>query len=445
MKNYDVLIVGGGIVGSGLIREMAGHGLSTLLVEKDDFSSQTSARSSKLLHGGIRYLENFDFELVFEALKEKKLWLKIAPHLARSQRFLLPVYKNSARRPIEIKTGISLYDLLAKDPFRTPKWFNKSQVQNLVPFLKSNDLYGCGSYMDAIMDDRKFGLDLIFESLEMPYIQARNHVAFENYQKKNGYYLSTLKDQLTGEVSEVKSRYILFTAGPFTDNVMKLTNKSWQDVILASRGSHIWIKNQLQLKDAIVMTPNDNRIIFIIPRENNKLLIGTTETLHQGEMANIKPTDKDIEYLITNFNEYFPNSPIDKTNILGSYSGVRPLIREGQGSLGKTARTHQIYQPARQVFAIAGGKYTTFRIMAQDLAKLVFDREGIHYDESHSMQPLKRKSQFYSFDSNNFHPEQIKAVIQNECVRTQSDLDNRIGVSDYFFKGEIQPKLEAIR
>lgn len=432
-SEYDVVIVGGGIVGAGSFRECVYHGLNTLLIDREDFCDRTSASSSKMLHGGIRYLENLDFELVFEALKEKKLWVELAPHLNYHQEFYLPLYQDSIRHPLEIQLGITLYDLLAKNPLRTPKWANKEETARAVSCLKKNGLKGAGVYMDAIMDDRKLGLEIILEAAQMPNGQAINHMSYVDAKRIDKAEVQVhLKDQINQQDFCVKTKHLLFTAGPFIDQVLKSQDQLlWKDIILPSKGSHIYIKNHLNLEKAMVMTPKDGRVIFVIPREHDRILVGTTEIMAPENFDFLNITEGEIDYLIKNFNEYFPYHPIKRESVIGSYAGVRPLVKTGS-SLGKTARTHEVYQIYNNISAIAGGKYTTFRIMAQDLVRPMLQQLGVSYQEQHSLRSIPKMSQFYSLRPSKLNTENIESVIQNELVRNYQDLKNRIGISDFW-------------
>jgi glycerol-3-phosphate dehydrogenase len=438
-SHYDVLIVGGGIVGAGAFRECVYHGLETLMIDKQDFCDRTSANSSKMLHGGIRYLENLDFGLVFEAL---------APHLNHNQEFYLPLYKDSIRRPLEIQVGISLYDFLAQNPLRSPKWANKETVSRAITGLKRDGLKGAGVYMDALMDDRKLGLEIIFEAMKERNGHAINHISYQSCERINSKKVSvTLKDEITQEEHQVTCEHLLFAAGPFIDQILgKSENIHWKDIILPSKGSHLYIRNHMNLENALVMTPKDGRVIFVIPREKDRILVGTTEVQAPHDFDFLDITEEETDYLIKNFNEYFPNFPINHSHIIGSYAGVRPLVKSGGSNLGKTARTHEVYQINNNIHAIAGGKYTTFRIMAKDLVRPMFQQMGICYQQQHSTRPLEKLSTYYASENLSLSEDLIQNVIKNECVRNYQDLKNRIGISDFwnFETEEFKAKYKTI-
>lgn len=420
-KHFHSIIVGGGIVGAGVLRDLALHKKDVLLIEKGDFSSQTSQGSSKMLHGGIRYLENFDFRLVFEALKEKKIWLKLAPHISYEKKFFLPVYKESKWPLFFLRVGLFIYDLLSL--FKNPPYqiINKSKTLVGIKGLRKEGLTGAGVYSDGIIDDSKLALDLILDSVAMG-AQAYNYHEIIHYEKKSKNHIIVL-NTLSNEKIEYTCDNLIFATGPFTDQVMHQLNIPWKNIILPSKGSHIWLrKDALSLKDAMVLQTKDNRIIFVIP-QRNAILIGTTEIpLNEDEnFFNINPSEEEINYLIENLNYYFPSKNIKTTDILSSFSAVRPLVKSGESS-SKTSRTHKIYNPQDGIYIIAGGKYTTFRVMAQDLCKKIFKINKEKYDKKLSLTPLKEKSLVYNIHEQELTKELLLKIIEKEFVKTKEDL-----------------------
>ena len=210
-SHFQCIVIGGGIVGAGIFRDLALHGVETLLIDSGDFSAQTSERSSKMLHGGIRYLENMDFKLVFEALHEKNLWLKLTPHLAREEAFFLPVYKNASRPLWMIRLGLFLYDLLSQfknSPYQT---LSQEECIKRIPDLNPVGLSGAGVYYDGIMDDVKITLEVIYDSLLMPNTYALNHTLLTNVSidPQTNNSLLTLNDQITGEQQVVSAEKVI--------------------------------------------------------------------------------------------------------------------------------------------------------------------------------------------------------------------------------------------
>ncbi len=427
LELYDIVIIGGGIVGAGLFREQSLHGCKSLLLEQSDFNSQTSQGSSKMLHGGIRYLENMDFSLVFEALKEKNLWLKLTPHLTKEVPFYLPVYKESKWPLFFMRIGLFLYDLLSLFKNSPHRVLNISQTLKEMPSLRKEGLTGAGVYYDGIVDDAKLGLECIYDGLNNKNCHALNYKKVIKVEKtENSQYKITYKDVLTEQEDLVLTKHLIFATGPFTDQVMKSLSIPWSPRILPSKGTHLWLEeNALPIKDAMVLQTKDGRIIFVIPQRKS-ILVGTTE--HpidpESEMLNIKPTQNEIDYLISVVNDYFPESKINHNSILSSFAAVRPLVKSSESS-SKTSRLHKIFHPQENMYVLVGGKYTTFRKMAQDLNKTIFKRLGIKHDKDLTLKPLQTTSIVKDPFSKSLSEEQILKVIESEKVRTKEDLLSR--------------------
>ena len=393
MKHYKTVVIGGGIVGAGIFRDLAIHGVKTLLIEKKDFSSQTSERSSKMLHGGIRYLENMDFALVFEALHEKNLWLKLTPHLAQEVPFYLPVYKDAKRPLWMIRIGMFLYDFLSS--FKNTPFSIKSskEVITEIPDIKTNGLSGAGVYYDGVMDDAKITLEVIYDGLVEDCAEALTYTEVLDVTKMGDQNIIHCKNVLNESVFQVTCDQVVYALGPFTDRFLKsIPMYSWKNVLLPSKGSHLWIKaSDLPLKHPIVMTTNDNRVIFVIPH-GDQILVGTTEVEFNGDYFDVKASESEINYLLKALNDYFPKLNLNQSHILSTFAGIRPLVSEGNNDLGKTSREHKIFQPMGNTYVIAGGKYTTFRVMGQDITRQICHKFGKSYNENLTKKSLRKKS-----------------------------------------------------
>jgi len=423
---YDVAIIGGGIVGSGLFREQALNNRSSVIIDQSDFNSQTSAGSSKMLHGGIRYLENFDFFLVFEALFEKNLWLKLAPHITKEIPFYLPVYKTSKWPLFLMKIGLFLYDLLSLFKNTPHKTLNKIKTLRTLPGLNEDGLRGCGMYFDAIVDDCKLGLECIYDGLLNKKCHALNYQEVIKLEKINDIYSLTLKDTLRNTTSLIKAKNVIIATGPFTDQTMKKLDIPWSPVIQASKGSHLWLKkNSLSLKNAMVLQTNDGRIIFVIPQRNS-ILVGTTEVplSKDDNFKDIKPTQEEITYLLSEINNYFPEADVTEDDILASFAAVRPLVIDGHKS-SKISRKHKTFNPDENLYVITGGKYTTFRKMAQELNSKLFKHMNWEYDKNLTLQPLKRTSVIEDPNDIKITKTHLSQITKDELVRTKEDLLER--------------------
>ncbi len=429
-NHYPALVVGGGIVGAGIFRDLSIHGIPTLLVEKKDFSSQTSQSSSKMLHGGIRYLENLDFALVWEALHEKNLWLKLAPHLCKEKAFYMPVYKDALRPLWMVRCGLMLYDFLSSYQNSPYQVLGKEESLKKLNHLRSEGLTGSGIYYDAIVDDAKLTLEVIYDGLIEKNSQALNHVSLESVEKKDNIYKCHLKDTLSGDMRVITTDNLIFATGPFTDHLMKkLDIVKWENKLLPSKGSHLWIsKKSLNIDHPVVLTPKDGRVIFVIP-QNEKVLVGTTEVQPEEDFFDVKASHLEIDYLIHNLNEYFPGAKVSKSSILSTFSGIRPLVKDESGDKGKTAREHKLYQPRSNMYLMLGGKYTTFRVMASDVAREICSKYRIPYNSNKTKSPLRQTSAVLPFDSSTLTRENVMLALEFEKVRTFEDLiSRRLGI-----------------
>lgn len=433
MKTYKTVVVGGGIVGAGIFRDLALNGIETLLIEKNDFSSQTSERSSKMLHGGIRYLENMDFALVFEALHEKNLWLRLTPHLAREAAFYLPVYKDAKRPLWMINIGLFLYDLLSSfknSPFSIKK---ADSVLRDIPGLRKNGLTGAGIYFDGIMDDAKITLEVIYDALKEPHASALNYTELKHVDIQGDLSILHCRNTLTGEEFTVGAKQVVYALGPFTDQFLNSqTAYKWSNILLPSKGSHLWIsRKDLPLTHPIVMTPkgpkgkNEDRVIFVIPH-GDQILVGTTEVPADDNFFNTKPDENEIDYLLESLNDYFPELRLNRAHILSSFAGIRPLVREGGGNdRGKTSREHKIYQPLSHTYVIAGGKYTTFRVMGQEITRELCHKFGHGYNRDLTLSSLRQTSVILPFQWKLPDADQLKLICENELPKTFDDLIRR--------------------
>ena len=436
-ENWDCLIVGGGITGIAIFRDLCLHKTDALLIDKGDFSSQTSQSSSKMLHGGIRYLEKMDFSLVCEALREKNLWMQLTPHLVKEMPFVLPVYKGSKRPLWILKIGMFLYDLLSGFQNTPHKILDKKEVYRHFPDLKREGLQGAGLYYDSVMEDAKMALEVLYDALEKKNDnKALNYVEItKTSQRDNGSYTCLLTDTLTGKKREVSCQYLIFATGPFTDKILKkIPFIQWKDKLLPTKGSHFYLrKDVLKLKHALVLAADEHkkrkRIIFLIPHKE-KILVGTTEVDPGEDFFNPKMSPEERDYLLAWIHAYFPKANVSQEDIISTFSGIRPLVSAGTLKTSTdTTRRHKIYQPRSNLFVIIGGKYTTFRIMAQDLVRILFKHKRRAYYAHLSCSPLKKRSIIHSFEHNSIKRQHIEDIINNEFPRTLDDLIvRRIGL-----------------
>ena len=426
--DYDVVIVGGGINGCGLLRDLALNGVKALLVDKGDYSSQTSQASSKMLHGGIRYLENFDFGLVAEALEEKNLWLKLTPHLCFEREFYLPLYKYSKYTPWMLKSGLLLYDFLSHFQNRSHAMLNKEEALEKLPSIDPKDLRGAGKYYDGVVDDAKLSLECLYDALLEPQVEALSyHEVTQTTHTESGYEV-IIKAMKTGQEHKVSAKFVVFTTGPFTDKLLPQLGIPWEPQLVPSKGIHLWLKKgAIDVKGSVVLTTKDNRVVFVIP-QRGAILVGTTETKVDQNIFNIKATSEDVNYLMGVLRQYFPNAELREDSIISTFAGVRPLAKEEghTDALGKVSRHHKIYRPTSHSYVMIGGKYTTFRKMTQELAQEIVPRLGLRYKPNLTLNPLRQHSVMPTFgEKPQLTLSMVKTIIKTERVTTLEDLIKR--------------------
>lgn len=428
-KHYDIAIIGGGINGIGLFRDLSKHGVNSILIEKGDFMSQTSSRSSKMLHGGIRYLENFDFPLIQEALHEKNIWVKLAPHLCQERAFYLPVF-NYSKFPLWMTyCGLKIYDFLSNFKNTPSTIIKKKRLLSYFPSLTKKGLKGAAVYYDAYMNDARLGIECLLDGLNEKKGHAYNYMSLEEANKINGIYELKLKCQNSGETHHISAADIVFTTGPFTDRLLKKLNLfDWKPRLCASKGSHIWLSSKsFPLKSPMVLQTHDKRVLFVLPQKDGVLVGTTEEKLDHEEFFNIEVHEKEINYMLNNLKKYFPGIKLSKSDIIGQFAGVRPLVMSEESSAGETSREHKVFQPMPDAWVLLGGKWTTFRVMVQDIARPLVNKYNPPYDHNKCIAPLNTDSPFSDF-------EQLKTDINIEKLKTdelaQSEediIDRRLG------------------
>ena len=366
-QEFDLVIIGGGINGAGVARDASARGMKVALIETRDFASGTSSKSSKLIHGGIRYLENFEFKLVFEALNERTKLFEMAPHLVHPLRFMIPLYQESRVGMGKMGLGMWLYDALSL--FQAQEMHERCNAQeslDRMPALRSTHLLGSYIYSDAYMDDDRLVLETLRSANENGAICA-NYVKATGAQFEDGRITAILcEDQIGGETFAIKARHVSSSVGPWTDEVEHQLFKDWKNILRPTKGVHLTLpKHRLPLSSAVVMgAEKEDRIVFGIPR-HEMIIIGTTDTDYKEHPESVTCTPDDVKYLLEITDHYFPGAKVTAHDIIASYAGVRPLVNDGSSSEGKTSREHTIIDDPRGVTFVAGGKYTTYRLMCK--------------------------------------------------------------------------------
>lgn len=381
-ETFDVCIIGGGITGAGTARDAASRGMKVCLIEQNDFASGTSSRSSKLIHGGIRYLENLEFGLVFEALNERHILFDIAPHLVHPLSFVLPVYRGGRVGMFKMGLGMWLYDALAM--LHTPKFHERLSPGDTiakVPQLRSEELLGSYMYSDAYMDDDRLVIETMrsahrYGAKLASYVKAGKGV----FNDKGKLQSIEAEDKFSGKKFSIKAKHFVSTVGPWTDQFAESLFE-WKKILRPSKGIHLTLsRERFPLQEAVVMaTDKDRRIIFGIPR-HDMVIVGTTDTDFTASPETVHSDKEDVKYLLNIIDGYFPEAKITEKDIIASYSGVRPLVADGSSTESKTSREHVILHTPRNVTFVAGGKYTTYRRMARDIMEVVLKEEFVLED-----------------------------------------------------------------
>ncbi|MDV6235092.1 glycerol-3-phosphate dehydrogenase/oxidase [Leptospira ellisii] len=371
-ETYDILFIGGGSTGSGAAFDAAKRGYKTALIEKRDFASGTSSRSTKLIHGGVRYLAQFHFKLIHEALSERQRLLENAPHLVKPLKFVLPAYRFYERPYYGI--GLTLYDILAskgKLPFH--KTISKSEAISEFAAIQKKGLFGGITYFDAQFNDARLNV-LLARSAEKEGATVANRVELVSFIKENGKLKGAhLKDLETGRTFPVYSKVIANTTGIWVDHVRKLDDPRTFNVLSPSQGIHlVFSKEKIPCESAMIIPKTkDGRVVFIIPWEDH-VILGTTDTPVENPGDEPLPIGNEVRFLLETGNEYLEN-PLTEADILSVFVGIRPLISpEGNQDTKNISREEVILVANSGLVTMGGGKWSTYRKMAEDLVdKLV--------------------------------------------------------------------------
>lgn len=372
---FDLVVIGGGITGAGVAREASLAGLRVAVLERDDFASGTSSRSSRLVHGGVRYLEHGHFALVVESSRERRLLLALAPHLVRPLAFTWPVYRG-ARVPLwKVRAGLALYDAMGLyRNVRRHESLNAERVLLMEPALAHDGLVGGARYWDAATDDTRLTLATAIAAREEGAVVA-NHVAVVGGLRAGGDGRLTgvaVEDRLTGARFDVVARVVVNATGPWSDVTASLTGTSERSQVRGSAGTHIAVpRSRLGNNDAVtIVSPFDGRVMFVLPAGAHAI-IGTTEHPAPRGPDDIRATEQDVTYLLRNVNARFPDATLTADDVIAAWAGIRPLAaaRAGEHSARSASREHAITRRADGLVSVTGGKLTTYRAMAIDVLR----------------------------------------------------------------------------
>ncbi|MDY6796562.1 MAG: glycerol-3-phosphate dehydrogenase/oxidase [Actinomycetota bacterium] len=403
---FDVLIVGGGITGACTARDAARRGLSTVIVEKNDWAFGTSSRSSKLVHGGLRYLELYDFKLVFEACRERRRLLLNAPHVVWPQSFVFPVYKGDKNGLILIDMGLWLYDVLALFRNVQPhQMHGPRRILEVEPELDRDRLKGGGQFYDCSTDDARLTLSHV-QSAYLEGAVCLSYTQVIDFLRQDGMLRGArVRDKVGGGEFDIEARVVFNCSGPWTDSVCGLDEHDISPKLRPTKGSHVIVPwERIKAYNAMpVISPSDGRMLFVVPW-GDYVLIGTTDTDYEGDYDTIHASAWDVDYILEAANRAMPGTGLTYDDVISTYAGLRPLIWESGGQDVKefqVSREHSVYESHSGLITIAGGKLTTARSMAEELVDLAEKR----LEERYGLAPsgcTTRNAQVYGKDGLDF-------------------------------------------
>jgi len=363
-SEFDVLVIGGGIVGAGVARDAALRGLRIALVEQADFAFGTSSRSSRLLHGGLRYLEQGEIALVREASKEKMLLSRLAPHLSQPLPFVFPSWNGSGRPLWKLAVGTQLYELICGgwNPRLASIWSAKRLLAE-IPGLRREDLGGGVRYLDALTNDARLVIDTL-RSAHQGGALLLNYVRFESSDRSGGKWHCSVRDVLSEKTLELRAKTVVNAAGAWASGLPHSRVR-----LRLTKGAHIVAdRSRLPVPAAVVLSQGD-RILFVIPW-GERVILGTTDTEYTGDPSDVRTEASDVEYILEVVNSAFPRIGLTRADLISSWAGVRPLIAPETNSTeapSDISRKHEIRVAEPGWIDVAGGKLTTYRLMAEQV------------------------------------------------------------------------------
>jgi len=364
--HFDVVVIGGGVVGAGIALDAATRGLEVALVEARDLASGTSSRSSKMFHGGLRYLEQLDFGLVHEALRERELSLKtLAPHLVKPLKFLYPLTHRVWERPY-VASGLVLYDTMGgAKSVPGQHHLTRSAALRLAPGLRRSALIGGVTYFDTVVDDARHTMTVARTAAHYGAVIRTSTQVVGFLREADRVVGVSVRDSEDGSTTQVRGHVVINATGVWTDEIHALSHQRGRFHVRASKGVHVVVPRDRIASDAALILRTPTSVLFVIPWGSSHWIIGTTDTDWNLDLAHPAATKADIAYLLDRVNEVLV-TPLTHDDIQGVYAGLRPLLAGESDETSKLSREHAVARIAPGLVAIAGGKYTTYRVMAYD-------------------------------------------------------------------------------
>lgn len=377
LKGIDLLVIGGGITGAGIALDAQSRGLNTVLIDMQDFAAGTSSRSTKLIHGGLRYLKQGEVRLVAEVGRERAIVYENGPHVTKPEWMLLPIVKGGTLGKWTSSWGLWIYDHLAKvKKEERRKMLSRKETLQKEPLLRSEGLIGAGYYVEYRTDDARLTLEVLKKAVEYGAV-ALNYMKAEELVYR-GRTLAGIRavDRLTGQTWELPAEKVVNATGPWCDELREKDGSKTGKWLHWTKGVHLVVdQSRFPLRQAVYFDTPDGRMVFAIPREG-KTYIGTTDTDYHGDLAHPQVLKEDRDYLLNAANQMFPTIGLTPADVESSWAGIRPLIHEEGKSPSELSRKDEIFRSDSGLITIAGGKLTGYRKMAERTVNLVVREWG---------------------------------------------------------------------
>ncbi|ARV15775.1 glycerol-3-phosphate dehydrogenase/oxidase [Polaribacter sp. SA4-12] len=379
---FDLLIIGGGITGAGIALDAASRGMKVALIEKNDFASGTSSKSTKLIHGGLRYLKQFDFWLVKEVGTERAIVHDLAPHLVVPEKMILPLIEGGTYGEWLTSIGLKVYDILASvEGEDKRKMLDKEEALEKEPLLPESILNGAGYYAEYRTDDARLTIEVLktalnYDTSALNYTEAKDFI-----YEDNRVVGATVKDTLSNSSFDIKAKYVVNATGPWVDDLRQTNHSKTGKRLHLTKGVHLVVAHEkLPVKQSVYFDVPDGRMMFAIPR-GKVTYFGTTDTNYQKDKNNVTTNLVDATYLISAVNNMFPEINLTLDDVQSSWAGLRPLIHEEGKSASELSRKDEIFVSDTELISIAGGKLTGYRKMAERIVDLVAKKYKRRFDK----------------------------------------------------------------
>jgi glycerol-3-phosphate dehydrogenase len=415
---FDILIIGGGITGAGIALDAASRGMKVALIEKNDFASGTSSKSTKLIHGGLRYLKQFDFWLVKEVGTERAIVHKIAPHLVIPEKMILPLIDGGTYGSWLTSIGLKVYDVLASvEGEDKRKMLDKDEALDKEPLLPESILRGAGYYAEYRTDDARLTIEVL-KTASQYNAHILNYTKADEFIYENKRVVGAkVTDDFTNESYDIKAKYVVNAAGPWVDELRQINNSKIGKRLHLTKGVHLVVAHEkLPIKQSVYFDVPDGRMMFAIPR-GKVTYFGTTDTNFQQDKNTVETSIVDAAYLIEAVNNMFPDINLTIADIQSSWAGLRPLIHEEGKSASELSRKDEIFISDTKLISIAGGKLTGYRKMAERIvdlvAKKMVRRFEVEFDPIQTEDILLAGGPFQNYKSVNLYIDQVVKNLKN--------------------------------